>query len=64
MEQRKRSSSPIPPNYDNLEPELKKRVEEQIYKQQSIGTWGYSKGDPRLKSSDEIEEEYGDENEE
>ena len=47
--------SPLPPNYDDLEPGLKEIVEQQIYKQQLHHSWGYPKGDKRLKSSDKIE---------
>lgn len=60
-EQRKRSDDPLPPNFADLAPEMKKAVEEQICKQQSIGTWGYHRGDKRLKSSDKIDESYNEE---
>jgi len=51
----KKERDPLPPNFADLSPEMKKAVEEQIYKQQSIGAWGYNKGDKRLTSSDKIE---------
>lgn len=56
-EKRVNDLAPLPPNFADLEPELKKAVTEQIYKQQMVGAWGYGKGDKRLTSSDKIEEE-------
>lgn len=55
--------APLPPNFANLNPELRALVEEQIYKQQSIGAWGYGEDDERLTSSDKIRELYGNEEE-
>jgi len=59
MERKKASEDCLPPNFANLEPELKDAVLEQIYKQQLHNSWGYLEGDPRLTSSDKIKEIYG-----
>lgn len=42
--------APLPPNFADLDPEMKKVVEEQIYKQQLHNMGGFHLGDPALVS--------------
>jgi len=43
--------APLPPNFPDLSPEMKKIVEAQIYKQQLHCMGGFHLGDPELVSS-------------
>jgi hypothetical protein len=42
------------PNKDRLSEEEQRKLEEETYRVQEKFEWGYSPGDPRLKSSDKI----------
>ena len=46
----KNEKSPIPPNFADMDPEMKKAVEAQIYKQQLHCMGGFHLGDPALVS--------------
>jgi len=53
----KRKSELIPPNFDNLPYDLKRKTEEAVYRIQLKTSHGFKPGDPCLTSSDKIEKE-------
>jgi hypothetical protein len=46
-------SDGLPPNFDELPPEVQRVIEEQQYRRQMKQAHGYCPGDPRLTSMDD-----------